>query len=335
MPLSQRPPVSMSPFKARLTVLRRPMVWASASVLLAAGYALFQYWNGAEQSANLTNSASQDPSLRSPLLETNRFEDGGSTDLGDLPGLSNQLEPDALSASEPATQKPVPLSSSTVNRSNRINNTAESLPMPSPGLPSSAFNANTFNSSNTTNPASDDRSTPISPLQSALDRNVGGSSALTQSEPAADRITEPATAESATAGNFPQSFSSGRASQFQPFIPRTSPPPGTTGYTLPPAFRTPATGSSINDAGSGFTNFSRLQPVPGVTSQQSGQLPLGYGQSRMPTQGRYSPSIQPQAIQPQAIQPQIPQADSAPFSIPRTAPGRSIGGGQINTFSNP
>ncbi|HEY9641002.1 MAG TPA: hypothetical protein V6C57_10995 [Coleofasciculaceae cyanobacterium] len=332
MPPAQRLPVSMRHLKTRLNVLRRPMVWASASVLLAAGYVLFQSWNGAEQpnsSGSLTNSASQNPARRNPLLGANYADEGGSTGFGDLPGLSGDpLQPNAIPGLEPASpaaaesRNPKHLAASTVGKADRSHlDPAESLdPLSSnTDIPSSSLNS-TFNanSSNRGTSSLGEPSMPTSPLQSALDRNLGGTGA-TSPAPAADGMAVPSPSSSVS-----PSFSSGQSSQFQPSIPRTSPPPGSTGYTMPPAFRTPATSSSAT-GDTGFSNFSRLQPVPGSTAPSNPSSSSGYGQRPAPSQGSYlapTPS-------------QIPQAEPAPFSVPRTPPGQSIGGGQINTFSNP
>jgi hypothetical protein len=104
------------------------------------------------------------------------------------------------------------------------------------------------------------------------------------------------------------------------FVPQTSPAPGSTGYTVPPAFRTNAN----TPAGRSFG------PTPGTSyNPASGSGVPVTGFSSTPQPGAYSPIGQPQSNQPQ------PQTSPAPFSVPRTAPGQSIGGGQINTFSNP
>jgi hypothetical protein len=176
----------------------------------------------------------------------------------------------------------------------------------------------------------------VSPLQSGLDRNLA-TSPPEEAELANDRAIAPS-GETPEEGEDPNDGSSPTAtplspvdgsqfqpSQFQPYTPRTSPPVGSTGYTLPPAFRTPM--SSATDDASSFSNVSRPQPLPGYTTTPA-RLPSGlsgdYGQG-----GDRSQPPQPQFTQPQ------PLSQPEPFSVPRTTPGRSIGGGRINTFSDP
>ena len=110
-------------------------------------------------------------------------------------------------------------------------------------------------------------------------------------------------------------------------LPDMSPPPGTTGYTPPQALDlSPATLSG----GNAFTNLATPQAAdgssgPSLTSGQSGLT----GNVGVPS------SVLPPTTGTQ-LQPQIEGAsfESEPFSVPRE-PGRYVGGGYINTFSNP
>lgn len=102
------------------------------------------------------------------------------------------------------------------------------------------------------------------------------------------------------------------------FLPQTAPAPGTTGYTLPPAFRTNAN----TPAGPSFGNYNN----------QSNYNPSGVpsiGSPSTPQSGVPSSTAQPQ------FQASPSQPTPAPFSVPRAAPGQAIGGGRINSFSNP
>jgi hypothetical protein len=112
------------------------------------------------------------------------------------------------------------------------------------------------------------------------------------------------------------------------FTPQLSPFPGTTGYTLPPTLRT-----STPDV-SPSSSSSNLQPIPGqITPQAAPAVPGQFytnGRSSYPDTGHSTayPNAQP-SLAPSS------QPIPSPFSVPRSVPGRSIGGGQINTFSNP
>jgi hypothetical protein len=71
-------------------------------------------------------------------------------------------------------------------------------------------------------------------------------------------------------------------------------------------------------------NYSNVRSAPMIPAASSelptvspAQLPAGFGQTAVP-----QPST-------------TPETTLQPFSVPRPIPGRSIGGGNINTFSNP
>jgi hypothetical protein len=355
---------SMRHLKARLQVLQRPMVWGSAAVLLAAGYFLSSYWSSL---TGLTQSSSQTPSnsRQNPLYRPQATDPGSASGFGNLPGFSDPMGQSGIPG-----LTPVP--SATSRQPSSINPFAASSPQggispvpssPDSGLPNGTSPASSYSSggfdafgvgnpsgAGSTDPtqgsrmlgsdrASTSESAPVNPLQSALDRATHSTSSPSSGSTSAAQPSDslPSATPSAISGTLPGSSavpgsSSSTApdamplspvgqSGFQPYVPRTSPPPGTTGYTVPPAFRTPASSSS-----SGFSNFSRPQPLP----------------------GDYSAPVNP----PYATQPMLPNSSSsgygsgsytAPagtqpaqsFSVPRSAPGQAIGGGQINTFSNP
>ena len=332
MPLSSVPLSSRRSLKARLQVLGRPRVWGSISILLMASYGLFQYWGGLGQRVSSGQDAAVNPTQRHPFLNSqSNFSnpnfsnpDFSNPKLGNLPtsnGLPQTYMPPGLTSTSPKT-------TGSPTRPNAFNpfTTNSVTASPSGGDPLSLPSATAGASGNFSN--LDDISSgtvqSISPLQSGLDRNfsprqASSSDPLTSSDPTGSNPGS--TAGNSVDGNSTEpTLSPVGTAQFQPYVPRTSPPSGSTGYTLPPAFRTPANNES-NDA-SGFSNFSRPQPLPGFTSTQPRQ-----------SMGSSTGSQIPQTPQYQTPQYQTPQND--PFSVPRTTPGRSIGGGQINTFSNP
>lgn len=116
-----------------------------------------------------------------------------------------------------------------------------------------------------------------------------------------------------------------------PLTPYSTIPGNTT--TLPtqiPTTGVPATIPNSYDANLGVTNY-----VPNsYTYLNQPQVPL------VPTTTQTLPSTtgvnNSNLVNPgvQTVPNQVQNAP-APFSVPRTAPGRNIGGGQINTFSNP
>lgn len=227
--------------------------------------------------------------------------------------------------------------------------------LPSPTVPSTSSTSITSEAADA-NSSQPSETTATSQLQAALDRITGqptvDQAATTQNTPQSGSQTgaqtgsqtptqtNAQTGTTAEAANLYGQFGSNQSVQtfsqpsgFQRYVPQTSPPPGTTGYTLPPAFRTPANvpGFSQNSLSPnfgvpqspGFRTISPIapaltQPVPGSSY---GQTP-GYG-SQIPSYASPTYTNPPPQVQP------------SPFSVPRTPPGRYIGGGEINTFSNP
>ncbi|HEY9889878.1 MAG TPA: hypothetical protein V6D02_15845, partial [Candidatus Obscuribacterales bacterium] len=112
-----------------------------------------------------------------------------------------------------------------------------------------------------------------------------------------------------------------------PTLPQMSPPPGTTGYTPPASLNLlpPISGST---APSGF-------PATGVPSAGGVATPTGAtGVAPLTTPQvdvsngyvtPYAPVVPPTPA---------PTVNPSPFGVPRP-PGSNIGGGYINTFSNP
>ncbi len=97
---------------------------------------------------------------------------------------------------------------------------------------------------------------------------------------------------------------------------------------------TPAAGTLINPTPQPPNSFSTLvegaQPIaPGTAPTISAPLPTAVPLN--------SPVPQPVAPQPSNFDviENAPIVNSQPFTVPRSIPGRSIGGGSINTFSNP
>ncbi|MGF1570940.1 MAG: hypothetical protein ACFCVD_23170 [Nodosilinea sp.] len=112
----------------------------------------------------------------------------------------------------------------------------------------------------------------------------------------------------------------GTTQSFIRTTPQMSPPPGTTGYTLPPSLQPQQTGtpSALPAAAPLDLNFSRITE-PELPNLSPPSLRPGAGVPGS-TNNSYS---QPQAL-----------PEPAPFTVPRP-PGSYTGGGFINTFSDP
>ncbi|MBD2079811.1 hypothetical protein [Leptolyngbya sp. FACHB-17] len=108
---------------------------------------------------------------------------------------------------------------------------------------------------------------------------------------------------------------------------------------------TPNIGTSINAAPQ--NSFSALiegtQPiVPGTIPTVSAPLPIAPAINAPAINAPVASPVAPQALTPQPVETQnfgvmqnAPVVNQQPFSVPRSIPGRTIGGGNINTFSNP
>ncbi|MBI4782698.1 MAG: hypothetical protein HY785_15460 [Oscillatoriophycideae cyanobacterium NC_groundwater_1537_Pr4_S-0.65um_50_18] len=334
----------MRHLKAKLQGLTHPLVWGSASALLMMSYGLFHYWGSAGQgdSAVSSDRPQENNATAASELENPEFGDSEFSRLLELtepsPSEVPKQTPPALTTPNLTSTTPKPQGSQ-ARRSNPFNpfatnNSTEDAATVNDS-PSAAFPLPSAIGTAGGEPPADSKSeragtaVPVSPLQSALDRNLAASPSE-EAELTNDEAIAPLEDGAADGGVSPTAtpLSPVNASQFQPsfqpYVPRTSPPVGSTGYTLPPAFRTPV--NSTTEDASRFSN-SQPQPLPGYTTaptRLSPGLGVDYGQGgdrSQPPQPQFSPS-QP-----------LPQPE--PFSVPRTTPGQSIGGGRINTFSDP
>lgn len=353
---TKRPSASIRALKARAKVLTRPGFWGAAIVLLLPLIFLADYWNHPEKFPFLnadrpaspgSNNLSTDAANELPTIS----DASTVLDLPTLPDDTTDGTPDAkrslvrtdflntLLSNSLSTEK-----KTADSNSERSRRTVPSLQRREPAKIdlSDAFSASPLSTtaSPSANPGASQpgsAATNVQPnsLESALDRNFGESATDT-----ANPITSSQTTESTQAapnlGQFnpsPTSPSANPYSQpsgFRPYQPQTSPAPGTTGYTLPPAFRTPAntpTGNFyLNNSSPGSGGSSQITP-PTQLPSSSYSSPPSY--STTPSYGNPSTYPTPTYANPQ------PQVQPSPFSIPRNPPGQHIGGGEINTFSNP
>jgi hypothetical protein len=370
MPTFKQTPASIRYLKARLNILKRPMVWAVASGLILSVFWVGEYLANPQQytggndldadtnppnqnplgnlptqnipasSGELfetlpeistvptqTSSAPQFPrsdSSRSPLLQEFLLGRSSTAAPKDKPGRSQSPSFSTPSSSETRRDRPP---------ASRLPS-LYSLDSPLLGLPSSSLSSTAASRSSA---SSSNGSNAINPLQSALDRYspIGGSSQLTPARSLAQSSAKPrlgnprlSTEDLVRQDSLgqPDTFPQGLPSP--QFAPQLSPLPGTTGYTLPPTLRTPT--SSVSPSSSS----GNLQPIPGqITPQTAPAVP---GQSFRDGQPSY-PSARQTTAYPSAQPSLAPSSQPLPsaFSVPRAVPGRSIGGGQMNTFSNP
>lgn len=436
---SNQPPAHLRYLKARLRPLTKPIVWGTATVLSLAGALTWTYFNHPEwlaltdnQQNSVSNDADNQPDLsqedksigadidRLSVLEQDltefepalvipgtsskkdTFLDEVMKKRQDGEGSRSQVLPEQ-SITNPFAAKSLNSFSNSGNSSSGKSslgtysnfigesapNTAGSLNLPtsvnqnsgaapvSP-LQSALDRNNTGDRSNIQNP----NSTSVSPLQSALNRDSEGNrSNIQNSDPTSVSPLQSALEENTpgnlTGGTSKQTIAdrleqsstqlsgqdrSGRLTPTEPY-PGTpaqtatpvSPYPGLPGYpTLPGQGYTPspypvpgATSYNVpSDPSNPVNSYTYLNqpqvptvvapPVqinPSVTTVTPNNLGRSPFQSTNPSTGYSNPGFNPNAVN-SGLQPYQMQTPSN-FSIPRPIPGRYIGGGQINTFSNP
>jgi hypothetical protein len=345
--------------KVKLQVLLKPAVWGSAAVLGVAGLFLAEYLSnparymgGGEAIANESTPYDPNPLLNFP----NPADFGGN--YGRVPTIAPKIDPKAAksdgSAPSALGEKLEPN-----NGRSRVNrNSDKSIFSLGTGQATEPLiRSGVFSRMNEENKGTNPSVMGVSPLQSALDRQAAerlgdrldSNSRLAErlgegigSNPSnIDRNSRDFAAQGSnvpagqlTPGNLlPNSSLSTTvpiaSPQYQPqYQPRTSPLPGTTGYTPPASLRTEPSASAPgitslypNAAG----QVTAPQPLPSYRSNtRVSPLSSQPGSFRQPTFG-------PAAVEQQNPASRPPEA----FSVPYSAPGQSIGGGRIDSFSNP
>ena len=252
------------------------------------------------------------------------------------------------------------------NGSNLVspNSTSEgSLNLGSP-IPASTLNLPTSLNQNT-------GALSVSPLQSALDRNASGNISTVQNPSATtisplqssvDRLNnshlspqnQAADKQGQSTTGLNQTDSTGRLTPSQSISPynsstgypvpvpgqgytSTSPVSGTTGYNVPPVSNPNPVNSytylnqpqTVPQTVQGVPSAVPINPSLPTTSSNLGQSPLPGGVPVTGYSGSVNSNVGNTGLQPS----QLPSQPN--FSVPRPIPGRNIGGGEINSFSNP
>ncbi|NEQ22701.1 MAG: hypothetical protein F6K28_26680 [Microcoleus sp. SIO2G3] len=360
MSLPNHHPAYLRYLKARLKPFKRPAFWASASGLLLVLLFTWQYWKNPGSfsilgGASVTGSNTPDVQPTLPAEELAAIttdidnssvflEEFNRTNALPLTTASNQ-KPQTSSTEglfaptlpQPEVTDSNPASNSqtfslnpqqTVNTTTPFAQSAQGLLNPSSVSESVLFkNRNPTNqqfSSSTTGTIADSplgfntspATASVSPLQSALDR-VAVTNALR------------ATNGSQTSSNIQRQASPTVTYQAPTTYPATT-VPGTTGYSVAPTTLP--------------NSFTYLVP-PQPTTSVPGAIPTtpvvptttgNYGQysSQPPSQvnGVTNPGFNSTLTNPGS---QSSQLNQPTFTTPNPIPGQYIGGGQINTFSNP
>lgn len=369
MPFSKQLPAPVNHLKARLRAFKRPMVWGPSVILLLIVFFTLEYWFNPQWFENTPGTANVEGGFN-PSVSS---EDGAiGADIDSLPLLLNQLNeapstpaPDQNQQPDKVATKPSLFSellksgnpSATLNENSQSSNSLPASPTTSPllsstsGLPTqplvgatpgltstsspSAFSSSLLTSSGgpTTSPSLNlpNASSPSSPARvSALQTAIEQSQLQNNST---------ATAPNATTG---ESGTSTPTSS-QPFNPSSAiAPSGNSGinYSSTPGASSAPPGNSFNylaQPQSDSTVPSGIAPVvptaPSIAPVvPSSNLNSNFRQSSF--QGNQNNGFNNSGFSGNAgLQPS--QLNQQPFSAPRRVPGRNIGGGEINTFSNP
>lgn len=364
MPTFKQTPASMRYLKARLSILKRPTFWAAASGLILSVFLVGEYLSNPQQYTGSDDpEAATIPPDQNPLgtLPTQTTPASNSEIYETLPELSNiptqtssdpqtttgdrsPLLQEFLLGRSATSEKAKPGRSSQPSLFNAPSTAGTRRDRPAetkvPSLYPPASSPSGFPGSTLSN--STERLTPTAPtnpLQSALDRyspsasrpqaspnrsfsssNTFGNPSLAAPDPSTSATQDALAPQDTPSRALPSSQFSTPQFSNPPYTPQLSPSPGTTGYTLPPTLRSPTSSPSSS---------SNFQPIPGqITPQVAPAIP---GQYTQPSPGTG------QAIYPESLPLPTPAAQPVPssYSVPREVPGRSIGGGRINTFSNP
>ncbi|MFH7244928.1 MAG: hypothetical protein ACHWZW_19000 [Spirulina sp.] len=344
-------PTPLHYWLVRLRVFRRRRVWAMALGFLVLGLVGHQYLNHPEWLQGFTlDEEDRAGSAGADLSELSQEELADLAEVDNLSLLLNQLQPITANtlAEVPATTPPP--------------ETTAALALPSPATvaplrssdgesPFAAYLERTqFRvgslatlddpaAAETPNPdpLSLGGSAPLSPLQrflspaeSAVSASENPSSPDEEVPSSAASTPERLTPTTSTGLTPPPWVVEGSVPGVnQPFIrttPEMSPPPGTTGYALPPSLATPSSqGLPSVPSNPGLPSAPALNLSPSPTSSGAVTVPnpSGVGNTLPPSSG-LNTYTQPAAGIP----------EPAPFSAPRP-PGTYTGGGYINTFSDP
>lgn len=361
-------PASVRYLKARLRILKRPAVWGSAAILLLTLFSVYTFlrqpdWLTVSESERVSPEAENatdevDPNALPPeedsaigmdidslsvlRNEISNFDEEAEIDLLAPPSRPTEGEEGEAAAprqtgspllsgapqssqsspfSSAYAQSDQPLSLNLFNAPNLLSGNSAATDSTSAGSANSSLGLGTAS-----------QATPsANPLRAAVEQyansaNQPNAQTQAQAQPAetsGDSRRQPAVTPTYLP---PQSLGQ--------YAPQTSPAPGTTGYTIPPSliygrnntYTNPTSPTSVSPQA-----VPGLPQAPQVLPQTIPAQP-GIGQ---PVQTPYGGGTAGGTPVPNVQQPQVVQPPPQPFSVPRTSAGYSIGGREIESFSNP
>jgi hypothetical protein len=342
----------------RLKSLNRPALWGllvGTGMLAVAGHQYRQHpeWLGTfEPDANHAPGATADTTL-SPADQARLAE------IDNLSVLLDQMQPTTAGAIETpvaATIQPAETTSLALPDAAPPTPLAVSPRSTTPGPFATYLEQNQFRAGRVTPaveplvnasvspgtiPAESAPAPALSPLERALlqqqtNASAEGNPATTSEPPNSSQDESSASGFSPPEDNadfnraplphwYVEANTPGLTQSFIRTTPQMSPPPGTTGYTLPPSLQTT---EPVGGAGSAeIPTLPTAAPLDlDFSATRDTALPAGTGSAAMET--RPHPTTPGGYTQPQTT------LEPAPFSVPRP-PGSHTGGGYIYTFSDP
>lgn len=341
----QTSPVAARYLLARLRPLTQPIFWGPLIALMLVILFTWQYWMRPEwigyfgvksSSGDARGLSSEDQAIGAdidtlPML-FNDFEIANST--------SKQADPaksDLATASTDLAKLPqIPIPGSAIAPSSSNETAGNSNPnvfeatMQKIGLPNTGLTANSVTNGATSSTQSPNNLGSILNLNNLLGFPTVGTS-----------TESPRSTASINYGASPESLvipSNNRPAQAPASFTSIAPSAPIEGTTSLGSFGVNAATSTTSYSNNSYTNLVEgTQPLPVAgTVQVAPVSPLSTPPqpilSPQPLSNSSSLNAAP-ALVPQ--QPQTFPTSEAPFTAPRPIPGRVLGGGQINTFSNP
>ena len=295
---------------ARLRPLSRPLFWAPSIALLFLVLFAWEFFSRPELASYF--------GISEPNETLSREDQAIGADIDSLPLLMNDIRitPKTETTAIATPQNPDQPNLSTANRSFSFPTTAIVSPQPnSPqsnqgvfGVFKSALTTELGLTNVTQSSIVDPSALPPNRLQEAISKLAAENRAIVPPIEGTSRADAPLSNTSINSAPLPNSFST-LVEGTQPIAPGMTP-------TSPPL--------PTVERGAGIAPLN---------------LPLN-----LPLSLPLNAPVPPQSINPQFINPQpsefgviqnAPVINQQPFGVPRPIPGRSIGGGNINTFSNP
>ncbi len=336
----QPSPVVARYLLARLRPLTRPIFWGPSIALMLLILFTWQYWMRPEWVSYFGGNASYDAD--NGLSSEDRAI---GADIDTLPLLFNDFK----LSSDPTSKQPALDQSASATSSTALGS-LPNIPIPGSATIAQSQPSNLSGSGNFGNVFSGTMQQfglPVNGLTG--DSTLGGSSSLPSTQPQAPNnllgvptgsaSTDPV--QTATNGSLPEASATSANNR-----PLQTPYSFTSSAPAAPIEGTTSLGEfgvnaapTLNPYTNSYTSIvGGAQPpsptaVPGVVAPSIAPISPSLGQSSLSPQPLNSSSLNStSSLTPQ--QSQIPIND-APFTAPRPIPGRVLGGGEINTFSNP